>query len=93
MVVLGLTGFVLFAVSAAVLAVPQTTNLLDSIIKAAWQSRSTEQKADIQDRFNCCGYDHNTTLLIIPDGGSCPMGHPLCNTTVLNEVSSYKLYL
>ena len=91
MVVLGLTGFVLFAVSAAVLAVPQTTNILDTVLSAAWQSLGTKQKTDIQDRFNCCGFDNKSSLFIHDDmDDQClheQLGHPFCNTTFLMKVS------
>lgn len=92
MVVLGLTGFVLFAVSAAVLALPQTTNVLDTVLRAAWKSLDIKQKMDIQDRFNCCGFENDSVPLIDPDNDTqChprkPVGHPLCNTPFLMKVS------
>ena len=92
MVVLGLTGFVLFAVSAAVLALPQTTNVLDTVLRAAWKSLDTKQKTDIQDRFNCCGFENENDSMPLIDTGvdtPChkPVGHPLCNTSFLMKVS------
>ena len=90
MVVLGLTGFVLFAVSAAVLALPQTTNVLDTVLRAAWKSLDIKQKTDIQDRFNCCGFE-NDSVLLIDDPNQCSEriaeGHPLCNTTKIVSLS------
>ena len=87
MVVLGLTGFVLFAVSAAVLALPKTTNVLDTVLNAAWKSLDIKQKTDIQDRFNCCGFENDSVLLIHTQDNDCIGGHPLCNTTFLVDVS------
>ena len=92
MVVLGLTGFVLFAVSAAVLALPQTTNVLDTVLRAAWKSLNIKQKNDIQDRFNCCGFENeNDSVLLIDTGADTQcrnsIGHPFCNTTVSSSVS------
>jgi hypothetical protein len=41
---------------------------------------------DIQDRFNCCGFENDTVLLI--DTDECPKrehaGHPLCNITTVS---------
>lgn len=88
MVVLGLTGFVLFAVSAATLAIPQTTKLLETFLGAAWKSLSVQQKTDIQDKFNCCGFNENSRSLIHSDMPRCFMGHPTCNTTFLRDVST-----
>ena len=87
MVVLGLTGFVLFAVSAATLALPQTTNLLETFLGAAWKSLNVQRKTEIQDRFNCCGFNNEWRLLIDNDMVSCREGHPICNTTFLGDVS------
>ena len=87
MVVLGLTGFILFAVSAATLALPQTTNLLESFLGAAWKSLSVQRKTEIQDRFNCCGFNKEWRLLIDNDTVRCHEGHPTCGTAFLGKVS------
>ena len=87
MVVLGLTGFVLFAVSAATLAIPQTTNLLKTFLGASWKSLSVQQKTEIQDKFNCCGFEKEWRLLIDNDTVRCLEGHPTCDTASLTAVS------
>ena len=89
MVVLGLTGFVLFAVSAATLALPRTTNLLETFLGAAWKSLSVQRKTDIQDRFNCCGFNKEWRLFIDNDTVRCHEGHPTCDTPFLKEVSTH----
>ena len=84
MIVLGLTGFLLFALSAATLAVPKS--LLKTFFKNVWDhGLSLNQRELIQDSFNCCGFDvvnnaDNTTIESCPD----PMYVPLCiNSTKL----------
>ena len=87
MVILGLTGVVLFSVSVAALAIPK--NLREKVFKSAWESLSDKRKVHLQDSLDCCGFDTNSSSLFDRYGNSsCTLGHPLCNTTVLLKVSA-----
>ena len=85
MIVLGLSGFVLFAVSAAALAAPE--KFLESIFENVWYSHlNPHQRTLIQENLNCCGFKEviNDTL---PAEDDCKSFQPFCNTTVLEDVS------
>ena len=95
MIVLGLTGFVLFAVSAATLAAPKTW--LTSVFRTVWAGMDVKQRTRIQDNLNCCGFENVTSnsdvsLSMSFSGGvneekKCEEYHPLCNTSTLIKVS------
>jgi len=85
MILLGISGILLFGVSAGALALPQ--NIQQATFRATWGSLTLRQKMDIQDSLNCCGFNDPDRNVV--DGGQddCDYGHPLCNTTALLDVS------
>ena len=85
MILLGLCGVTLFAVSVAALAAPQEYQQYP--FQLAWQSLSLREKTEVQESLNCCGLE--TEWRNVVDNGSlteCNIGHPLCATTTLIEV-------
>ena len=79
MILLGVSGMVLFAVSVAALAVSK--NVQQSLFQKVWISLDDAKKSTIQDQLDCCGFDNNTNDLI-----NCSAGHPPCNTKILIKV-------
>ena len=84
MVLLGLSGMALFLVSVVALSIP--VQFQESMFLEAWEGLSTGQKADVQDRLGCCGFNSEHEYLV---GSNCTYGHPLCNSTELQNVSSF----
>ena len=88
MVVLGLTGFVLFAVSAATLAAPE--KFLDDIFEHVWYNAlDANQRTHIQENLDCCGFRNWTSVANSPDSDDidCKDFNSFCNTTSLKSVS------
>ena len=80
MVLLGLSGLALFAVSVTALVVPK--NWQDTLFLDSWKSFSDSQKSNIQDNLDCCGFNEDTRLSL-----NCDVGHPACNdSTILLKV-------
>jgi len=84
MIVLGLSGVILFAVSVAALAAPKSWQ--DDFFQAAWMGLSFNDKEVIQSKLNCCGFNRDTRYIYTTedpsDGGECDAeGHPRCNST------------
>jgi tetraspanin-13/31 len=86
MVLLGVSGIVLFSVSVAALAAPD--NYQEDFFTRVWKGLSCHDKTSVQNDFNCCGFD-NRSRNIISDGkceDECDqIGHPSCNTSTLTH--------
>lgn len=87
MVFLGLSGVLLFALSVAALAVPDSYT--SSVFGTAWKSLSYDYKSYIQNSLDCCGFsedDQFNIQLASESAKFCSEGHPRCNSTNLLEV-------
>ena len=78
MLLLSISGVVMFAVSVAALALADSQ--VDGLLRSQWTSLDSRQKSYLQDHLNCCGFDNNTTSM-----STGPWGHPPCNTTTLTQ--------
>ena len=78
MLLLCISGVVMFSVSVAALALADSQ--VDSLLRTQWTSLDNDQKSYLQDQLNCCGFDRNTSSM-----SSGPWGHPPCNTTTLTK--------
>ncbi len=86
MILLGISGITLFAVSAATLALHQ--EFQEDSFKSAWTSLSLKDKTEVQNSLNCCGFDKTYRKFLDINGTKeCSIGHPFCNTTSLRDVS------
>lgn len=74
MILLGLSGVALFAVSVAALSVPK--QFQSEIFFTVWKKLSDDSKANIQNQLDCCGFNEGNLV-------NCHEGHPLCNSSVL----------
>ncbi|CAI8054713.1 Tetraspanin-31 [Geodia barretti] len=90
MVSLGLSGIVLFAVSVAALAAPDSYQT--SFFDTTWRRLGSRDKQSIQDHFDCCGFNNESRHIIYnsPDDDGCDTGcnhiaHPFCNTSALTK--------
>ena len=94
MILLGLCGVTLFAVSVAALAAPQEYQLYP--FELAWKQLSVKEKTEVQESLNCCGLEHSWRHIVDNDNGSlpeCTVGHPLCATRTLIEVCCHRDYI
>ena len=94
MIVLGLTGFVLFAVSAATLAAPE--KFLDDIFERVWyDTLDAQYRTRIQENLNCCGFKNVTGLddSAHSADANCKDFKPFCSTTSLKYVSVVQLHV
>lgn len=82
MLILATSGVIMFSVSVAALAIPKSFR--DQVLLTTWQSLSSNQKSDLQESLDCCGFDlkYRWTALYGSDG-NCTGGHPSCNTDIL----------
>ena len=78
MLLLSISGVVMFSVSVAALALADSQ--VDTLLKSQWTSLDSEDKSYLQDQLNCCGFDKNTT-----GKSTGAWGHPPCNTTTLTR--------
>lgn len=81
MILLGLSGIMLFAVSVAALAVPQ--KFQEDVFRPVWRRFGDDLKTTLQNHLDCCGFDEGSAGEV-----NCSIGHPFCNTSVLLKVSS-----
>lgn len=75
----------LFVVSVVALSIPVQFQM--NVFKDAWSGLSTSQKTQVQDQLGCCGFDAESENLV--GGPDCLAGHPMCNTTKLQNVGYY----
>lgn len=85
MVLLGISGVSLFAVSVAALSVP--SEFQADIFTKAWAGLTSDKKATIQDQLGCCGFNIDDRDVLM-----CEEGHPLCNTTALTSKGVIHFY-
>lgn len=81
MVLLGLCGIVLFSVSIAALAFPDS--LGSNVFSITWKNFDVNRRSTLQDMLNCCGFNstkRNASFLC-----DHMYGHPPCNTTALTK--------
>lgn len=89
MIILALSGIVMFSVSVAALALPRSYQ--ESFFLNTWKGLGDGDKSLVQDRLDCCGFDnvsrHITSDKDHPeDREVCrAAGHPSCNTSVLTR--------
>ncbi len=92
MILLGLSGIALFAVSVAALSIPR--QFREDIFKNTWSSLSLEKKTLIQEQLDCCGFEEDSRRAVDPGNTTeCTYGHPFCNTTVLLKVLAIPVLL
>ncbi len=85
MILLGMSGVTLFAVSAGTLAFHQ--DFQESAFRNSWESLTVREKTDVQNSLNCCGFDELTKNRLSNGTEECNAGHPFCNTTTLLAVN------
>ena len=83
MIILGLCGVTLFAVSVAALAIPKDLQI--TLFRKTWESLNPQQKTDIQNSLDCCGFNKVSRQVLL-NGTGCEVGHPSCGTAILFEV-------
>lgn len=85
MILMGISGVTLFAVSIATLALDLEDTQIN-VFSNAWNGLSAHDKTAIQNSLNCCGFsddlDDRNFVFNESDSG-CRSGHPFCNTTTL----------
>ncbi len=84
MILLGISGVTLFAVSAATLAFHE--DFQTPAFRSSWKSLTVREKTDVQNSLNCCGFDNITRNILHNGTEACNVGHPFCNTTTLLNV-------
>lgn len=79
MIILFLLFLVQFALACACLAVSSSQQ--HQILHLGWSRASPQLKQDMQEHFDCCGFDNETAALEIDEDES--MGHPSCEKVSL----------
>lgn len=87
MVVLGLLCIVQFASSITLVAINDQQR--DNILNKSWVHATNSSRNEVQEAFDCCGFDHNVTDSILPPVNCSAL--PCCTSLYkTNETECFK---